>query len=223
MNRDISVIDEAIKSIRIWFSNTRLMHQGNKLFTSHANQDLKQPKFAKWYYGEGQIYKDVESYKIIEKYYKSSFDAYLAYNKLYKSPVKKGFFSSKTKHNNELNGLIYDFQEKIKILIKSVEFFKKRLVELPLNQEISVSTPAIAKTTINTNKKDNKNTLVEIDYEKKLYQEVAKVKKQLEQEYQLRIEAEKTTLNSKITLTSEKGKSIQKDIDIDEEMRRILS
>ena len=223
MNREIIAIDEAIKSIEIWFANTRLMHQGNKLFKNHANQDLKQPKFAEWYYGEGQVYKDVESYKIIEKYYKSSFEAYVAYDELYKSPVKKGFFSGKTKRNNELHELIYNFQEKINILIKSVEFFKKRLLELPLKQEISVSTPIIADTTINTNEKDTNNTLAEIDYEKKLYQEVAKVKKQLEKEYLLRIEAEKATLNSKITLTNEKGKSIQKDIDIDEEMRRILS
>ena len=218
MNRDISRVDEAIKSIEIWFSNTSLMHQGNKLFSSHADQDLKQPKFAKWYYGEGMIYASLESYKIIEKYYKNCFEAYVAYNKLYRTPVKKGFFTSNTKRNNELGSLIYDFQEKINVLIKSVEFFKKRLLALPLKQEITLPKPIIAKTTIDT--KNSNKTAAEIDYEKKLYKEVAKVKNKLEQEYQSRIEAEKATLNS-ITLTSKKGGNTQNDID--EEIRRILS
>lgn len=220
----ISNIEEAIKSIESMASSINLLHSGNKMFAEKTLVSKVNTNFAKWYYGDGEVFSSFTSFKKIASYYNTFYDAYQNYYLKYNEPVKKGFFSSnKSQIEDELNDLLDNVDIDSNSLVNVIKLFKTELLASPLYNE-----PA-KKTVVVESKQEEKisvdrKTSEELDYEKKLYEEVARVKKQLEEDYQNKMSNIDTVQKElKYKLAAEKSPKKKDDFNMDDEIRRILS
>ena len=258
-------VKDAKESLRIWFSNVEQMHSGIQMFSKENDLDRNNTDFAKWYYGEGQTFTSFETFTVLEIFYDEMYDLFHNYTNLNNTPVKKGLFSSNVeKRKSELTKIFNNLRKAARKLIKSTEIFEEKLVKSPLfDNAIELSYEADSdvphkdaeiennKTGTDTRldflfdsdeKSDDaiskhKADTNEVDFEKRLQEEVAKIKKQLEEDFASSQEkisskntkAEKTESKSdsesnadfKPRLKSDNKKT--PDIDLDEEIRRILS
>ncbi len=256
-------VREAKESLRIWFSNVEQMHNGIQMFSKENDLDRKNSDFAKWYYGEGQTFSSFETFTVLEIFYDDMFDLFLDYTNLNNTPVKKGLFSSNAeKRKSELTGVFNNLRRAGRKLIKSVDIFEEKLVKSPLfdnSIELSFDTNSDASeldsvvehkkeetqldlsVDIDEKSDDEVSKTVtdtsEVNFEKRLQEEVAKIKKQLEEEFvdnQDNISSKSTKVEntesiadsetkSKVNPKLKSGNKKTPDIDLDEEIRRILS
>jgi hypothetical protein len=196
-------------------SNLNLLHFGNKMFVDRELNDKKQTKFGIWYYN-ADLYSSFISYKKIEPYFDDYYKVYKAYLSKYNEPTKKSFFSNnKAKKMSELTEILTLVDKKSIKLIELVEFFKSELVLSYQDFEKS-DVVKLGETEI-TSQTDDATALTDsveqIDYEKKLFTELAKVKRKLKNEYRDEIEEIK---NKEVA-----DQKTKKD-DLDDERRRIL-
>jgi hypothetical protein len=256
----------AKESLQIWFSYIEQLHNGINMFSSENDLNRNNTEFGKWYYGEGQTFVSFDTFKALGPFYEEMYDLYLDYLTLHNKPLKKGFFSNdKEKKNKKLSKIYQDLKQSARKLIKSVEIFEEKLRNSPLyddsyskpsestNVEVFVSTNIAnledeilesASEEKSIKKSDNTPPVEfeenddKVDFEKRLKEEVAKIKKQLESEFVSKQEDVKEAVNLKLDNSTAEAENISKsktppenklkdnkllDIDIDEEIRRILS
>jgi hypothetical protein len=294
MNREyLEHVSYVKESLSIWLSNVEQLHNGIQMFSNENDLDRKNTDFAKWYFGEGQIFSSFETFRVLEGFYDEMYDFYINYNELREQPVKKGLFSNNVeKRKKELDALFIDVKKSTRKLIKSVEIFEENLKTSPLFEEAKSTIQAVEKPTESFNviteeprninesfddlllkqqegveiikdqehieeqfdenliaDKDKEieskksNTFIEenvipnnesnFDFERRLQEEVEKIKEQLRQELQQKQEENfkqgeqrDTNIDNDIEKDFKpKTKSSQQtpDIDLDEEIRRILS
>ncbi len=99
---------EAIEKIRKakmghkkWVSYAKAMHMGINVDKDAVPMLETDCDFGKWYYGEGQIFSDLESFQAIEAPHSLLHQTYMQLYKARRKPVKTGMFVSKNKAQNE--------------------------------------------------------------------------------------------------------------------------
>ena len=99
---------EAIEKIRKakmghkkWVSYAKAMHMGINVDKDAVPMLETDCDFWKWYYGEGQIFSDLESFQAIEAPHSLLHQTYMQLYKARRKPVKTGIFISKNKAQNE--------------------------------------------------------------------------------------------------------------------------
>ncbi len=99
---------EAIEKIRKakmghkkWVSYAKAMHMGINVDKDAVPMLETDCDFGKWYYGEGQIFSDLESFQAIEAPHSLLHQTYMQLYKARRKPVKTGIFISKNKAQNE--------------------------------------------------------------------------------------------------------------------------
>lgn len=217
---DISYLENvatAKKSLVIWFSNIEQMAKGIQMFSTENTLQKEETQFGKWYEGEGQTFSSFESFRAIEEPYHLLYAKYIAYIELYKQPIKKGFFSNhKEKRNKELSLLFEEIRVSKNKLISIVSNFEKTLEQSLLfkkkeeNLKPNTSTTNSLKESIVSEKKIN------LKKENSSFIEsfgITKKTKNFEENTQK--ETHQTESNSTVNNST--------DIDIEEEIRRILS
>ncbi len=104
---------EAIEKIRKakmghkkWLSYAKAIHMGINVDKDAIPMLETDCDFGKWYYGEGQIFSDLESFQAIEAPHSLLHQTYMKLYKARRKPAKTGLFVSKNKaHNEKQKGL----------------------------------------------------------------------------------------------------------------------
>ena len=190
-------LNQVRDSLNVWLSNVEQLHFGNQSFTFTNDLDRKNTKFSKWYFNEGQNFKQFESFATLLFFYNEMYDEFIEYVQLKNSPIKKSFFSnSKQKRQDELNLIFQKIKKNGRKLIKSFELFEEEIkssmqfenynppnwfqidnIEI-LDAEFII--PDLSKKEVSDN--------LPFDFEKRLQEEVLKIKKQLELEFEEKLE-----------------------------------
>jgi hypothetical protein len=197
-------LDKAKESLHIWFSNIEQNNIGNQMFFNENDLDRNKTDFAKWYFGEGQTFSSFESFRAIELLYFEMYEYFLKYNALYKEPIKKGFFTKKSKkRNSNLNVVFFEIQTSFFNLIKQLIIFQNRLLESPL---------------FNSSNLESKINNSPLDQQKEIFM----AKKDEKQTISLKNDKEKEADNL-IPKTLKSNNKQNPAIDLNEEIRRILN
>lgn len=209
-------IATAKKSLVLWFSNIEQMAKGIQIFSTENTLRKEDTLFGKWYEGEGQTFNSFETFRAIEEPYHILHSKYIAYIDLYKQPIKKSFFSKhKDKRKKELSLLFEEIRDSKDLLISTVSNFEKTLQQsLLFNQKEEIIK---TNTEIETKKKTITNNKAAIPKKENL-PFIDSLKKQEKTKYIEDNTQENMNLNQN---NPTKNKST--DIDIEEEIRRILS
>ncbi len=193
-------VSNAKHSLQIWFSSLEQKNKGIEMFSNENELDRNNTPFAKWYFGEGQVFSSFESFRILEKNYNEMYDLFLEYESLYNTPVKRSLFSNKSeKRKIELNAICQSIKKSKDELIRYVSFFEDKLKDSPLFEDV---------------KKEYKSTpAIENSIEKELLDK---------KEETTVIKDNQETPQSDLESTNKSYNDLP-DIDIEEEIRRILS
>ncbi|HIP49513.1 MAG TPA: hypothetical protein EYG92_11190 [Lutibacter sp.] len=205
----------ANKSLIIWFSNIEQMHKGIQMFSEENILQKENTQFGKWYTGEGQIFSSFESFRAIEEPYNSMYSKYIEYIELYNQPIKKGLFSNnEKKRKSELSVILEEIKTSKNQLINYLSFFETNLKQSLLFKKESEKEKitTVSDENISTNKVSEEE-IIEV--------ESSPIESDSNQEI---------TINPEVTSTKEIGQldkpkieNESKEIDIEEEIRRILS
>jgi len=84
-----------------WISYAKAIHMGINVDKDAVPMMETDCNFGKWYYGEGQIFSDMDSFQAIEQPHGLLHQTYMKLYKARRKPVKSGFFVSKSKAQNE--------------------------------------------------------------------------------------------------------------------------
>ena len=207
----IDDIAEAIKAIEIMKSNLSLLHQGNKMFLENELTIKEKTIFGIWYYNNTDLYSGYKSFRKIDSYFENYYNLCKTYMSKYNEPTKKSFFANnKAKKMNELADILSLVNNKSIALIELIEFFQSELIEN--YKDVEKVKETIVEGKVGVDKLNN--SVKPIDYEIELFNELAKVKRKLENEHKNEIEKlkKKSIINKKNT---------KKD-GLDDERRRIL-
>jgi len=84
-----------------WLSYAKAMHMGINVDKDAVPMIETECDFGKWYYGDGQIFSDLESFQAIEEPHGLLHQTYMKLYKARRKPIKSGLFVSKNKARNE--------------------------------------------------------------------------------------------------------------------------
>ena len=195
----------AKKSIDLWFSNIEQMNKGIPMFSEENSVSKEQTVFGKWYQGEGQIFSSFETFRAIQEPYDTLYDIYKEFLYLYKKPLKKSLFSN-TKEKR---------QEELTAIFEKIRKHKDQLQELILRFEDNLKQSLLYKKTS------------DVETMETVSKEEAFVKKTITEHTAPKETDNKTEDTTKEKETTSVNKSTNKEklpeIDIEEEIRRILS
>ncbi len=114
-----------------WMSYAKAIHMGIKVDQDAVPMMETECSFGKWYYGDGQIFSDMDSYQAIEEPHEMLHQTYMRLYKARKKPVKTGFFVSKSKAANEkqsqLDNLMKQLNHVSQILMDNLKDFENDL------------------------------------------------------------------------------------------------
>jgi len=114
-----------------WMSYAKAIHIGINLDKDAVPMIETDCNFGKWYYGEGQIFSDLESFQAIEAPHSLLHQTYMRLYKDRRKPVKSGFFVSKSKAQNEkkrkLDELMNQLIQVAQLLMDSLKEFEEDL------------------------------------------------------------------------------------------------
>ena len=212
-------VASAKKSLIIWFSNIEQMDKGIQMFSKENTLQKDDTQFGKWYTGEGQTFSSFETFRAIEEPYNTMYSKYIDYIELYNKPIKKSFFSNSVgKRKTNLSIHFEKIRKSKDLLIDIVSFFEKNLEQSLLFKKDSekekssnvsndyVSTNVIATEEVKPKQKEEGFVPIEFDNNQ---EEIANSEHSLDK---------KTTQLDKSKIETE-----SKEIDIEEEIRRILN
>jgi len=118
-----------------WISYAKAIHMGIPLKKESLPVIETECDFGKWYYKDGQVFSDIESYKAIEEPHSILHNTYM---KLYISmnePLESGLFVSKSKaqrkRSKELNELMDKLLQISDVLINNINQFEMEIKEMP--------------------------------------------------------------------------------------------
>ena len=126
---------EAIEQIRKaklghkkWISYAQAMHMGIGVDKDAVPMIETDCSFGKWYYGDGQVFSDMESFQAIEVPHSLLHQTYMKLYKARKKPVKSGLFVSKSKEEKKkqesMDKLMNQITQVSKILIDNLQEFE---------------------------------------------------------------------------------------------------
>ena len=126
---------EAIEQVRKaklghkkWISYAKAMHMGIGIDKDAVPMMETDCAFGKWYYGDGQVFSDMESFQAIEVPHSMLHQTYMKLYKARKKPVKTGLFVSKNKAQNEkqvaLDNIMKQLTQVSQILMDNLQEFE---------------------------------------------------------------------------------------------------
>ncbi len=129
---------EAIEQIRKakaghkrWMSYAKAMHMGIKVDKDATPLVETDCSFGKWYYGEGQIFSEMDSYQAIEEPHEMLHQTYMKLFKTKKQPLKTGLLVSKSRalkeRQNELDELMKQLTYVSQMLMENLKEFESDL------------------------------------------------------------------------------------------------
>lgn len=134
-------LSKAKESVKVFLSNLEQVNFGNQMFAKANDLDKNNTDFAKWYFGEGQVFSSFDSFKILETFYNDMYDTFIKYMELKEKSVKNSLFSNKVKKRKiELDELFQEVKQNARKLIKSIELFEEKLKNSPLFDEYKPKT-----------------------------------------------------------------------------------
>ena len=129
---------EAIEQVRKaklghkkWISFAKAMHMGIAVDKDAVPMMETDCAFGKWYYGEGQVFSDMESFQAIEIPHGLLHQTYMKLYKARKKPIKTGLFVSKNKAQNEkqvaLDNIMKQLMQVSQMLLENLQEFENDL------------------------------------------------------------------------------------------------
>ncbi len=111
-----------------WISYAKAMHMGIGVDKDAVPMMETDCNFGKWYYGEGQVFSDMESFQAIEAPHSLLHQTYMKLYKARRKPVKSGLFVSKSKAQNEkqanLDNIMNQLLQVSQILMDNLQEFE---------------------------------------------------------------------------------------------------
>jgi len=117
-----------------WISYAKAIHMGIPLKTESLPVIETECDFGKWYYRDGQIFSNIESFRSIEEPHGILHNTYMKLYKTMNEPVQTGLFVSKSKAERkkakEMDELMDKLLQISEILINNLSRFEMDLKEL---------------------------------------------------------------------------------------------
>ena len=130
----IEAIRKAKMNHKKWISYAKAIHMGIPVDKNAVPMLETECGFGQWYYGEGQVFSDFDSYQTIEEPHAMLHHKYMQLYKARKAPVKGGFFTSKSKAQNKKNELLNKHMEQLiqisELLLENLKSFEDDLKQL---------------------------------------------------------------------------------------------
>ncbi len=126
-----------------WISYAKAMHMGIEVDDKAIPMLETNCEFGKWYYNDGQVFSDLDSYQAIEGPHSLLHHTYMELYTVKNEPVKSGFLKSKSKMENEkktkLDTLMDQLMHISRILLENLKEFEsdiKNMNEFEFNKLI---------------------------------------------------------------------------------------
>lgn len=224
----------AKNSLQMWFSSLEQKNKGIEMFSHENELDRNKTVFAKWYYNEGQVFSSFDSFKVLENSYIKMYDLFFKYEALYSKPVKKSLFSNKYKKRKiKLEGLFQSVKKHTFKLIAQISIFEKNLHNSPLFETHSKEEQSIEKSNISAEEpldfgsffktKEKETTIKEVKESESIKKQVELKKPQPIPKEEIFSDKNKHNIPKSNLEPDPKSNTNYLDIDIEEEIRRILS
>jgi hypothetical protein len=126
-------ISEQIRKAKVghkrWLSYAKAIHMGIPVDKNAVPMLETDCGFGKWYYGEGQVFDKLDSFKAIEQPHAMLHNQYMRLFKARRKPVKSGFFVSKKsaikEKNDALDKMMDQLLEISNLLIEGLNDFEE--------------------------------------------------------------------------------------------------
>jgi len=133
---------EAIEQVRKaklghkkWISYAKAIHMGIQVDKNAVPMMETECGFGQWYYGDGQIFSELDSFRAIEEPHSLLHNKYMQLFKARKKPLKSGFFVSKKKSMAEkqenVNKLMDQLLQVSEMLMDNLKEFEMELKSMP--------------------------------------------------------------------------------------------
>ena len=117
-----------------WISYAKAIHMGIPLDSESVPVIETECDFGKWYYRDGQIFSNIESFKSIEEPHGILHNTYMKLYKTMNEPVETGFFTSKSKAEKKKAEKLDELMDKLlqisDILINNINSFEAEIKEM---------------------------------------------------------------------------------------------
>jgi hypothetical protein len=111
-----------------WMSYAKAIHMGIPVEKEAVPVIETDCDFGKWYYGEGQIFSKLDSFKAIEEPHSMLHQKYMEIYRVRKEPLKTGFFTSeksaRNKKQQQLDILMGHLVQIADMLMEALETFE---------------------------------------------------------------------------------------------------
>ncbi len=122
-------IRQARTAHKRWMSYAKALHMGIQVDKNAIPVIETDCSFGKWYYGEGQAFNKLDSFKAIEEPHTMLHNKYMEIYKTRKQPLKTGFFTSEKsaqrKKEQQLNTLMEQLFQISNMLMESLQHFEE--------------------------------------------------------------------------------------------------
>jgi len=118
-----------------WISYAKAIHMGIPLKNESLPVIETECDFGKWYYRDGQIFSNFESFRSIEEPHGILHNTYMKMYKTMEEPIQTGLFVSKSKAERKKAEQMNELMDKLiqisEILINNLNRFEMDIRELP--------------------------------------------------------------------------------------------
>ena len=118
-----------------WISYAKAIHMGIPLKNESLPVIETECDFGKWYYRDGQIFSNLESFRSIEEPHGILHNTYMKMYKTMEEPIQTGLFVSKSKAERKKAEQMNELMDKLiqisEILINNLNRFEMDIREMP--------------------------------------------------------------------------------------------
>jgi hypothetical protein len=118
-----------------WISYAKAIHMGIPVDKDAVPMLETDCDFGQWYYGEGQVFEKLESFRAIEQPHAMLHNQYMQLFKARRKPRKKGLFVSKKaairEKNEALDKMMKQLIEISNILMENLRDFEEEINSMP--------------------------------------------------------------------------------------------
>ena len=119
---------------RRWMSYAKAIQMGLSLDKDAVPLIETDCQFGQWYYGEGQYFSHLDSFKAIEEPHSILHHKYMQIYKIKKQPLQTGLFITKKKalkkREEQLNALLEHMEQISKLLKETLEDFEEDIMQM---------------------------------------------------------------------------------------------
>ena len=118
-----------------WISYAKAIHMGIPIKNDSLPVIETECDFGKWYYRDGQIFSNIESFRSIEEPHSILHNTYMKLYKKMEEPVQTGLFTSKSKAERKKAEEMEELMDKLlqisEILTNNLNQFEMDIKEMP--------------------------------------------------------------------------------------------